>query len=73
MTQTVTASYDDTLKARNAFNELVSDGFPRESLFLDEESREVKVIIGDEIRREVEEVLNRHEPAKVWSRPYEGG
>lgn len=73
MTQTITASYDDRLKARNAFDELVSDGFPRESLFLDEESREVKVIIGDEARREVEEVLNRHEPAKLWSRPYEAG
>lgn len=73
MTQTVTASYGERLKARNAFDELVADGFPRESLFLDEESREVKVIIGDEARREVEEVLNRHEPVELWSRPFEAG
>ena len=71
MTQTVTAAYESELKARNAFDELVSDGFPRESLFLDEQAWELKVIIGDSAQREVEEILNRHEPTKLWSRPYE--
>ncbi|MDR5866698.1 hypothetical protein [Halomonas koreensis] len=73
MTQTLTAAYPDRLKARNALDELVADGLPRESLFLDEERGEVKVIIPDEGRREVEEVLGRHEPTQLWSRPYEGG
>lgn len=72
MTQTLTAAYPDRLKARNAFDELVADGLPRESLFLDEERGEVKVIIPDEGRREVEEVLDRHEPTQRWARPYEG-
>lgn len=70
MTQTITASYDSSLKARNAFDELVADGFPQESLFLDTERHELKVIINDPGHREVEEILNRHEPDDLRSHPY---
>ncbi|MCC5857525.1 MAG: hypothetical protein JJT90_05180 [Ectothiorhodospiraceae bacterium] len=71
MTQTMTAAYDDVTKAINAFDELVSDGFPREELFLDRDNRQVKVIAPDTVLREVEEILRRHEPDEVWSRPFE--
>lgn len=71
MTQTVTAAYDNVDKAINAYDELVSDGFSSEELFLDRENRQVKVIAPETIQREVEEILNRHEPDEVWSRPYE--
>ncbi len=71
MTQTVTAAFGSTDKAVNAFDELVSEGFPREKLFLDKEANEVKVIIPDTSQPEVEEILKRHEPDEVHSRPYE--
>lgn len=71
MTQTVTGAYDDTQKAINAYDELVSEGFPREKLFLDKETNEVKVIIPDTSRPEAEEILKRHEPNDTWSQPYE--
>ena len=71
MTQTVTASYSSTDKARNAFDELVAEGFPREKLYFDKEANQVKVIIPDTSRPEAEEILRRHEPDEVWSRPFE--
>ncbi|CAM3400495.1 hypothetical protein [Halomonas lysinitropha] len=71
MTQTVTAAYGSIDKAANAFDELVSEGFPREKLFLDKETNEVKVIVPDTSQPEVEEVLKRHEPDEVQSRPYQ--
>jgi hypothetical protein len=72
MTQTVTAAYGSIDKANNAFDELVSEGFPREKLYLDKETNQVKVIIPDTVRPEAEEILNRHEPSEVWARPFEG-
>ncbi|MFY0989562.1 hypothetical protein [Halomonas sp. C05BenzN] len=71
MTQTVTAAYGSIDKANNAFDELVSEGFPREKLFLDKETSQVKVIIPDTSKPEAEEILRRHEPDEVWARPFE--
>ncbi|MDR9440541.1 MAG: hypothetical protein RI841_13765 [Halomonas sp.] len=71
MTQTVTASYGSIDKAANAFDELVSEGFPREKLFLDKEASEVKVIVPEASQPEAEEILNRHEPGEIRARPYE--
>ncbi|TDN97309.1 MULTISPECIES: hypothetical protein [Halomonas] len=71
MTQTVTATYDDSMKAVNAYDELVSKGFPREKLFLDKETSEVKVIVPDSTQREAEEILKRHGTDEIHARPYE--
>jgi len=71
MTQTVTAAYGSIDKAVNAFDELVSEGFPREKLFLDKQSSEVKVIVPEASQPEAEEILNRHGPDEVSARPYE--
>lgn len=71
MTQTVTAAYGSIDNAANAFDELVSEGFPREKLFLDKDTKEIKVIVPDTSQPEAEEILNRHGPEEVWARPYE--
>ncbi|EPC03088.1 hypothetical protein L861_22525 [Litchfieldella anticariensis FP35 = DSM 16096] len=71
MTQTVTATYDDILKAINAFDELVSEGIDREKLFLDRETNQLKVIVPEDVQRQVESILERHEPEKVWAQPYQ--
>ncbi|MGM0702942.1 MAG: hypothetical protein ACQEUG_11160 [Pseudomonadota bacterium] len=71
MTQTVTAAYGEAQKAINAFDELVSEGFPREKLYHDEETHQIKVIVPDNTKPEAEVILRRHEPDDVWSRPYE--
>ncbi|MFG6159230.1 hypothetical protein ACGTNG_10500 [Halomonas sp. 1390] len=71
MTQTVTAAYGSIDKAINAFDELVSEGYPREKLFLDRQTSEVKVIVPETSQPEAEEILNRHGPDDLSSRPYE--
>ncbi len=70
MALTMTAAYGNLDKAVNAFDELVSDGFAREELFLDRESNQVKVIVPNTVKREVEEILLRHEPERIWDLPY---
>lgn len=71
MTQTVTAAYGSLGKAINAFDELVAEGYPREKLYLDKGTNEVKVIVPDASRPGVEETLKSHEPDEIWARPYE--
>jgi len=70
MSQTVTAAYDSIDKANNAFDELVSEGYAREELYLDKESNQVKVIVPNPLRSGVEAILRRHEPSDVWARPF---
>lgn len=71
MTLTVTAAYGSTDKAINAYDELISEGYPRENLYFDRDTSEVKVIVPDTSKPEVEEILGRHEPDEILSRPYE--
>ncbi len=71
MTQTVTATYQDLMKATNAYDELISMGYPREKLHFDKEAGQIKVIVPDESKPEAEEILNRHQPDDLWARPYE--
>ncbi|WP_254276687.1 hypothetical protein [Halomonas sp. 3H] len=70
MTQTVTAAYGSADKAINAYDELMSEGYPREKLYLDRDTHEVKVIVPDTSKPEVEEILARHEPDEILARPY---
>lgn len=71
MTQTITAAYSSDGKAGNAYDELVSEGYPREKLYFDKRSNEIKVLAPEASRPEVEEILNRHEPDKIWATPFE--
>ncbi len=71
MTQTVTAAFDSADKAINAYDELISEGYPREKLYFDKDTNEVKVIVPDTSKPEVEEILGRHEPEEIRARPYE--
>ena len=71
MTITITASYMSTGAARNAGDELISDGFDQEKVFVDEDAMEVKVMVSGNIRREVEEILQRHQPRDMHTTPVE--
>lgn len=65
MTKVVTAVYDSAGKARNAENDLIDTGLPREKVFLDKETNEVKVMTPASGEGEVTEILNRHDPTEV--------
>lgn len=71
MTQTVTAAYGSAEKAINAYDELIYEGYPREKLYFDKDTNEIKVIVPDTSKPEVEEILGRHEPYEILARPYQ--
>lgn len=68
MTKTLTGAYDSLDKARNALDDLINIGLDREKVFLDRDNTLVKVMIPDDIEREVREVLDRHDPSAVTER-----
>lgn len=70
MTQVVSATYDSTMKAVNAYDELISMDFPRDNILFDRDANVVKVIVPDPGQREAKEMLNRHEPIDVQVMPY---
>ena len=70
MAKTLTGKYDSLDKARNALDDLINIGLEREKIFLDRDNTLVKVIIPNDIEREVREILDRHEPAAVTERPF---
>ena len=65
MTRTLTADYASRDAARNAVDELLSDGIDREKIYLDEETNQVKVMTPDATAREITEILNRHKPTQL--------
>ncbi len=67
MVQAVTAVYSSIGAAENVVDELIADGFDQEKVFLDRDSIQVKVMTPDSGRREVEEVLGRHQPNDMWA------
>ncbi|MFV8836258.1 hypothetical protein [Aquisalimonas sp.] len=67
MTQAVTAAYESVEAARNVVDELIADGFDQEKVYLDRDTCQVKVMTPDRGLREVEEILGRHRPRKLWS------
>ena len=63
MLKTVSAAYSESDAVKNVLDELINHGIDREKIYADEESKEVKVMIPDEIESEVNDILNRHHPA----------
>ena len=61
----LTGTYDTVDKVRNAEEDLLATGIPQEEIFVDENSKIIKVYIPDTAKPEILEILNRHEPTKV--------
>ena len=65
MTVRVTGTYDSVDKVRNAEEDLVATGIPQEEIFVDENSKLIKVSVPDTAKPEIIEILNRHEPTQI--------
>ncbi len=65
MTKTVTGDFATEDAMKNAMDDLVSTGIPREKVFLDTERMQLKVIIPAATEPEVNEILKRHQPTRV--------
>ena len=61
MTKTVTGTYDSADQIKNAREDLIATGIPQEQIFVDEENRQIKVMIADETEPEIEDILKRHD------------
>lgn len=65
MTATVTAIYESTDQIRNVEDDLLATGIPKEKIYVDEQARQIKVIIPETTKAEIVEILNRHQPGSV--------
>ncbi len=65
MSISITAKYDDIEGVRNAEDDLRSTGIESDRILIDEDGNRIKVIIADEARPEIEEILGRHDPLEI--------
>lgn len=62
MTRTITATFGSKAAVDNVFDDLINDGLPRESIYLDDTAMQVKVMVSGATEREVSAILTRHHP-----------
>ncbi len=65
MNKTITAVFADRFALQNVVDDLVNKDIPREKIYADEESSQVKVIMPESATAEVVEILNRHRPTQL--------
>lgn len=65
MSKTITGDFRTEDAMRNAMDDLLSVGIPREQVFMDTAQMTLKVITPEATAREVNEILTRHQPTKL--------
>ena len=65
MFKTITATYASKTTVANVVDELVNDGIPREKIFVDDTTMQVKVMVPETGVSGMKEILNRHEPTSI--------
>lgn len=65
MLKTVTATYDSKSTVANVVDELVNDGLPREKIYSDDNTLQVKVMVPETGVEGIKEILNRHNPTNI--------
>ena len=61
----VVASYKDAWAITNVQDDLLSTGIPREKIKVDRDQLKIRVMVPEQTKSEVVEILNRHEPAEI--------
>lgn len=65
MFKTITATYDSETTVANVVDELINDGLPREKIYSDDTTMQVKVIVPETGVAGIKELLNRHNPTNI--------
>lgn len=65
MTKTVTGAYESATQIKNAQNDLIAIGIPQEQIFVDDDNKQIKVIIADETEPEIEDILKQHDASSM--------
>lgn len=61
----IVASFKDSLTISNVRDDLLSTGIPGEKIKIDKEHLKIRVMVPEQTKSEVLEILNRHNPAEV--------
>jgi hypothetical protein len=65
MLKTITATYDSATTVANVVDELINDGIPREKIYSDDTTMQVKVMVPETGVAGMKELLNRHSPTSI--------
>jgi len=65
MFKTITATYSSKTTIANVVDELINDGIPREKIYSDDATMQVKVMVPETGVSGIKEILNRHEPTDI--------
>ncbi len=65
MTTAVVATYKDAKTIWNVEDDLISTGIPNDAIKIDKKHMKVRVIVPDQTKAEIMEILNRHAPAEI--------
>lgn len=65
MFKTITATYASKTTVANVVDQLINDGIPREKIYSDDATMQVKVMVPETGVSGVKEILNRHEPTEI--------
>jgi hypothetical protein len=65
MFTTITATYADKTTIANVVDELINGGLPREKIFSDDATMQVKVTVPETGVLTIKEILDRHEPTDI--------
>lgn len=65
MNRTMTGDFDSVGKMKNAMEDLLAAGIDREKLYMDEINMQLKVMVPEDIAREITEILQRHNPSTL--------
>ena len=65
MTAAVVATYKDARTIGNVKDDLISTGMTSEAIKIDKEHTKVRVMVPNQTKAEIMEILNRHAPTEI--------
>ena len=65
MTTSVVATYKDPKAIFNVEDDLLSTGIPNDAIKIDKDHLKVRVMVPEQTKAEIMEILNRHAPAEI--------
>lgn len=65
MADTLTATYENQLAVKNAYEDLIGKGIPRSNIVTRDASNQIEVAIATESQPEIREILQRHQPIRI--------
>jgi hypothetical protein len=65
MLETITATYANQTTVANVVDELINAGIPREKIYSDDATMQVKVMVPATGVSAAKEILHRHKPAEI--------